>query len=227
MGTLTVDTPTISRSPSTIGGPVSENYQSLVHWLRAVGDVSNVSAKAIGVTSCSQGAGATTVAVNLALAGAQAGENVLLVDFSSTRPAIAARLGLSGELGLRDAVADVTHAAEYVTATPLDKLSVLAANLPGEPQSINLDAASINGLLRAVESEYSLIVVDLPTVESSLCFIASGLLNGVLLVMEAERTRIDVAARAKQRLIDARASVLGVILNKSPQHLPSWLEARL
>jgi Mrp family chromosome partitioning ATPase len=227
MGTLAAELPTISRSPSTAGGPVSENYHSLVHWLRAVGDVSGVTAKAVGVTSCSQGAGATTVAINLALAGAQAGENVLLIDLSSTRPAIAARLGLEGELGLRDAVADAAHAGEYVIATPVEKLSVLAANLPGEPQAINLDAASINGVLRAVENEYSLIVVDLPTVETSLCFVASGLLNGVLLVMEAERTRMDVAARAKQRLIDARASVLGVILNKSPQHLPNWLEARL
>jgi Mrp family chromosome partitioning ATPase len=227
MGTLAAELPTISGSPSITGAPVSDDYHSLVHWLRAVGDVSGVSAKAIGVASCSPGAGATTVAINLALAGAQAGENVLLVDLSSTRPAIAARLSLSGELGLRDAVADVTHATEYVTATPIDKLSVLAANLPGEPQSIHLDAASINGLMRAVENEYSLIVVDLPTVDSSLCFVASGLLNGVLLVMEAERTRMDVAARAKQRLIDARASVLGVILNKSTQHLPSWLEARL
>jgi Mrp family chromosome partitioning ATPase len=69
--------------------------------------------------------------------------------------------------------------------------------------------------------------LDLPTVESSLCFVTAGSLSGVLLVVEAERTRTETAIRAKQRLIDARASVLGVILNKHPQHMPGWLEARV
>ncbi len=227
MSTVTPELPTATTPRSAAGAPVAEQYHSLVHWLRAVGDMSGVTTKAIGITGCSPGAGVTTVAMNLALAGAQEGENVLLLDLSTTRPAIATRFAMSGDLGLRDATADLAHASDYVKATPVEKLSVLGANLPGEPQPLNLDAASINGLLRSVEKDFSLIVADLPTVESSLCFVTAGLLNGVLLVMEAERTRMDTAARAKQRLLDARASVLGVILNKSPQHLPQWLEARL
>ena len=81
--------------------------------------------------------------------------------------------------------------------------------------------------MRSLENDFGFIVADLPTVESSLCFVSAGLLSGVLLVMEAERTRSDIAARANQRLVDARANVLGIVLNKHPQHLPNWLEARL
>ncbi len=229
MSTLTADFPIAATSvlQNAGGVPVSENYHSLVHWLRAVGDVSGVTAKSIGVTSCSRAAGVSTVAANLALAAAQAGETVVLLDLSTTRPAIATRYAMPGDLGLRGALADLAHAGDYVKATPVDRFSVLAANLPGEPQPLSLDSASVNGLLRSLENDFSLIVVDLPTVESSLCFVASGLLNGVLLVMEPECTRMDTAARAKQRLMDARASVLGVILNKVPQQLPTWLEARL
>jgi Mrp family chromosome partitioning ATPase len=53
------------------------------------------------------------------------------------------------------------------------------------------------------------------------------MLDGMLLVMESERTNPEAALRAKQRLIHANARFLGVILNKHRQHLPSWLDARL
>jgi Mrp family chromosome partitioning ATPase len=228
MITLTPELSATSVTRNGSRGPAAEQFDSLVHWLRAVGDMSGVAPKSIGVTSCANGAGVSTVATSLAAAAAQTGERaVLLLDLSTSRSPAATRFAIPGDLGLRDAVGDPEHAADYVKPSPISNLSVLAANLPGPAQPLNLDSTKINELLRSLENDFGFIVLDLPPVESSLCFVASGLLNGVLLVMEAERTRLETAARAKQRLIDARASVLGVILNKHSQHLPSWLAARL
>ena len=39
--------------------------------------------------------------------------------------------------------------------------------------------------------------------------------------------RYEVASRAVQRLLQAHASVLGVVLNKRPQHIPEWLYKRI
>ncbi len=224
-------TPEISTTPlarTDSGGPVAEQYYSLVQWLRAVGNMSGVTPKSVGITSCTVGAGVSTVAANLALAAARTtDQQVLFLDLSTTQSAVATRFAMHGDLGLGDAVNDPANARDFVKPSPISNLSVLAANLPGRQQPLNVDSAKINQLLQSLESEFSLIVVDLPTIESSLCFVASGLLNGVLLVMEAERTRSEIAARAKQRLLDAGASILGVILNKHPQHLPNWLEARI
>ena len=55
----------------------------------------------------------------------------------------------------------------------------------------------------------------------------AGLLAGVVLVIEAEQTRFESAQRATRSLQQAQANLLGVILNKRPQHIPEWLYERL
>jgi Mrp family chromosome partitioning ATPase len=210
------------------GQPMAEEYYSLVHWLRAMGDMSGTTHKSIGVTSCTRGAGVSTVASNLAIVAADIDDRpVLLLDLSAGRAAASGLFRTTNDTGLRDALADTGHAACYARPTPVANLSLLAADSDANTPMANLDSARVGDLVRSLENEFSFIVLDLPTVESSLCFITAGLLNGVLLVIEAERTRLETAARAKQRLIDARANVLGVILNKHRQHMPNWLEARL
>ena len=206
---------------------VSDEYYSLVHWLRTVGIASGEAPKLLGVTSCTRGSGVSTVASNLAIAAAQINEQpVLLLDLSGSQRVARAELGRSGDDLLLDSPAD-PWSSQRVRPTTVANLSVLSVASAAEPPSVALDAGRIHDLLEGLESDFGFVVVDLPAVESSLCFVTAGLLNGVLLVMEAERTRGHVAARAKQRLIDANANLLGVILNKHPQHVPSWLETRL
>lgn len=210
------------------GHPAAEEYYSLVHWVRAIGDISGATPKSIGVTSCSRGAGVSTVAANIAIIAADIDERpVLLLDLSPGRAAAARPFGMTADLGLREALFDPGRAALCAKPTPIANLSLLGANSEADARTAGLDMSKVSDLMRSLESEFSFIVLDLPTVESSQCFITAGLLSGVLLVIEAERTRLETAARAKQRLIDARANVLGVILNKHRQHMPSWLEARL
>ncbi len=83
-------------------------------------------------------------------------------------------------------------------------------------------------LLRDLHDEYGLVVVDLPpATDSSVALAMAGLLAGVVLVVEAEQTRFESAQRASRSLQQAQANVLGVILNKRPQHIPEWLYERL
>lgn len=228
MLTLTPSSPAVSTTRKGCGQPVAEQYYSLVHWLRAVGDISGVAPKSIGVTSCAHGAGVSTVASNLAIVAAEIGDQpVLLLDLSAARPHASRRFRMTGDLGLHEALLDPGQAACYAKPTPVANLLLLGGDGETPGQMASLDSAKMSDLMRSLESEFSFMVLDLPTVESSLCFVAAGLLNGVLLVIEAERTRMETAARAKQRLIDARANVLGVILNKYSQHLPNWLDARV
>jgi Mrp family chromosome partitioning ATPase len=188
-----------------------------------VGDATE--AKTIGVTSCAPRAGVSTVAANLALAAAQAiVRPVLLLDLSSTRPVLAERLNVSGDLGLRAALAGDVRPGECVKASPTANLFLLGANEAGAPQQLSLDGGRIYQLLQALEPDFRFIVVDLPPADSALCFAVAGALSGVLLVMEAQRTRYEAAVRAKQRLRYANASMLGVILNEQSDGLPSWLD---
>jgi Mrp family chromosome partitioning ATPase len=228
MITLTPDPAAQSAARRGPRSQVAEHYYSLVHWLRSVGEMSRVAPKSVGVTSCTAGSGVSTVASNLAMATASiTDEPVLLLDMSVCRPGRPARFSALADVGPDGTLASDAHPCECVTPSHVPNLSLLTAFSEDDSQTLGMDTGKLSELLQSLEKEFGFIVVDLPPVESSLCFVAAGLLNGVLLVMEAERTRSGIANRAKQRLIDARASVLGVILNKHPQHLPHWLESRL
>ena len=226
MITLTQDS-TVASSPRRIRDDAAEQYYSLVHWLQSGRDPSTARSTTVGVTSCDSGAGTSTVALNLATAAAQVGQRpVLLLDLSG-RGKVASRLGISDDSDLRAALASDGLASQCVNASEIPNLFLLGAENEADAQALTLDRRGVNELVRSLEADFGLIVVDLPPTESSVCFAVAGLLDGVLLITEAERTRRNVAARAQQRLIQAQANVLGVILNKHRQYIPTWLNARL
>ncbi|MGD9722714.1 MAG: hypothetical protein AB7O59_15380 [Pirellulales bacterium] len=226
MITTTQDAAGVSVSTGRRDAGVAEDYYSLFHWLRSVGGPSESAPMSVGITSCAPRAGVSTVAANLAIAAAQVSDQpVLLLDLGSPRQAMTTRLSAAGD-GFR-VVSDPAQISASIRPSRFENLSVLDASTAGSLRGWNLDCNKATELLRAVENDFGFIVVDLPPVDSSQCFVTAGALHGVLLVMEAERTRSDIAVRAKQRLADSRANILGIILNNHPQHLPQWLETRL
>lgn len=211
------------------GGAVAEQYHALVQWIGSASNASGVESKTIGVTSCSRGAGVSSVAANLAVAAAQScGGRALLLDLSGSRPVLARRLNLAGKRGLLDALARPDEAGECVCETPIENLWLLAApETAAGGTNLGVESSRVYRLLHELERDFRFIVIDLPPTDSGLCFATAGTLNGVILVTESERTHCEAAMRAKQRLIHANAAVLGVILNKHSGSLPSWLDARL
>jgi Mrp family chromosome partitioning ATPase len=167
------------------------------------------------------------VAANLAIAAARTGEQTLLLDLSSTGPALAKRLVMSGDLGLRDALSRESRPIECVKSSPVLNLSLLAVNDGDGSQVLSVDGNRVYGLIQSLEQHFDFIVVDLPATDTGLCIATVGTLDGVLIVLESEVTHSEAAHRATQRLIDANAKLLGIILNKHHRHVPAWLDRRL
>ena len=180
----------------------------MADWLRSACRPAAAAPKCIGMTSCTNGAGVTSLAQSLAMAAARTrDQSVLLLDLSgrdNARPRPAAQCEATRESTLR----------ANVEPTSVKNLSLLSVADVLDLRAVAADKNCIADLLRTLENDFETIFVDLPPVSSSLCFETAGLLGGMLLVMESERTPRDVAVRAKQRLLDAGAAVLGVILNK-------------
>jgi Mrp family chromosome partitioning ATPase len=205
---------------------VADRYYSLVHWLRSGFNAESDRSPVVGITSCTPGAGTSTVALNLALAASQLGQRpALLIDLSG-HGNFALRLGVSGDAGLNRALTTDLPAG-CVKATDVPNLFFLGIDEGDGEWALNLDRAKVKEFVRSMEPEFGLTVIDLPSTESSVCFAVAGLTDGVLLIMEAERTRRDVAIGAQQRLIEAQANVLGVVLNKHRQYIPNWLDVKL
>jgi Mrp family chromosome partitioning ATPase len=86
------------------------------------------------------------------------------------------------------------------------------------------DTKYFANLLRVWRRAFSFVVFDTPAVleESSAARLA-GLADGVLMVLEAERERWEVAQKAKDQLVQASARLLGVVLNRRRYPIPEWL----
>ena len=73
-----------------------------------------------------------------------------------------------------------------------------------------------------------LVIIDAPAILSDVTGIAlSRKVSGVLLVVEAEKTRAPIIEQARRVIETGGGRVLGVILNKRKHHIPGWIYRRL
>ena len=85
-----------------------------------------------------------------------------------------------------------------------------------------------NGYLEEFCDESDLVIVDLPAVSLAADVALSvSSLDGVLVVLEAERTSDLVAQNSLRQIKNDGGNVLGVALNKCRTHLPGWIDAKL
>ena len=74
------------------------------------------------------------------------------------------------------------------------------------------------------DSQYEYILFDIPSLnEGSMGIRIASHLDGVILVVEAERVRREVAEQSKGLLERAQVRVLGTIFNKRRFYVPDWL----
>ncbi len=181
--------------------------------------------RTLGITSCSRREGVTTVAAEWAAvaAGMDEGE-VLLVDANMAHPAVHELFDVDFSPGLSELLLNPSAWPAWVQPSGYENLVLLTAGEPNSRLPKTFDTAGISSVLGAVEREYNLVVFDLPPAgEQSAALRLAGLLDAVVLVVEAERVRYDIARRVKQLLERAGASVCGVVLNKRRDYVPWWL----
>ena len=82
--------------------------------------------------------------------------------------------------------------------------------------------------LEAMTEHFSFVLVDMPPVsELGSQVVSTTGLDGVMLVVEAERSRRQAVLRAKAQLERMEVALLGVILNRRRNHVPAWLYQRI
>ncbi len=208
---------------------LSEYYQEIVRRLRQSENGSVEGPQVVGITSCTRGEEVSTVATNLAMTAAASGQDpVLLVDANVARPALNRNFNIWNLPGVVEVLHESADPLASVQDTTHDNLYVLpAGNLKGHAGR-SYESDRIVDVLTTLRREFSLIVFDLPAVEDlGSCFSLAGKLDGVLLVVEAERVRSHVAVRAKQKLEECHAHLIGAVFNKRRKHLPGWLYHKL
>lgn len=79
-----------------------------------------------------------------------------------------------------------------------------------------------------LKSEFDYTIIDCPSLkESGDLLSVAPFVDGVILVIEANRTRRDEPRQAEQSIAAAGGTLLGYILNKRKEEIPNWLDRKL
>lgn len=178
--------------------------------------------RAIVVTSAQPGEGKSTVAANLAVVTARAGERVILVDADLRRPILHDLFGLPPAPGLSDLYlagpnSDIESAARIAASlrqTVVPNLRLLAAGQDAPNPAELLASARTAALLAALREQADVIIVDTPAIGllADAVILASHA-DGAILVVRANGPRRDLVRGALHKLTSVNARVLGFVLN--------------
>ncbi len=195
--------------------PVAEAYRVLRANLEFSLEDSPI--HAIVVTSSSPVEGKTTTAANLAVAIAQSGKRVILVDADLRRPTTHKLFEQTNTRGVTTAlVQDGTDSVgDHMVATGIDNLYLMPSGpLPPNPADI-LGSARMAELITKLKSYADVIIVDTPPLLAMAdATLLARACDATLLVVKADSTRPDLLRRARDQLLQSGTNVLGVVLNR-------------
>ncbi|MEY4512914.1 MAG: hypothetical protein RLZZ450_5036 [Pseudomonadota bacterium] len=180
----------------------------------------------VGIISTHHGEGVTTLAQSLAAVAARNPRTkVLLCKVTNQQ----------GHTGASPFISMETIAAlpsERITASnvggfPLAQVS--PGYSAGDTMMGSLTAPSdLQSIVTSVGGSFDLVIVDLPPIsESALGSSLAKGLDGVVLVVEAERTRTHALRAARKSVESCGGTILGVVLNKRRFHIPSFIYKHL
>ena len=216
-----LDTSQMTRSEAPwyrIDKQIHQKYSPLVEAFRTLG--SSVMLEAVGrkkvlrsivVTSSQPGEGKTTVSVNLAIALAQQGSRVILVDADLRRPSVHRALGFRNIRGLSGYLSGLSDWASCV----LPGLSPGLDTLPAGRSAMNpialLSSTRMRIMISQLLEEYDYLIIDSPALMPNLmdARVLAGLVDGSLMVIRSGMAPRDYVIRARKQL----TNVVGVVLN--------------
>ena len=174
--------------------------------------------RSIVITSALPSEGKTTTAVNLAIALAQTGLRVLLVDGDLRRPSAAGLLGLERSVGLTTVLVGRSELNDSIQRHHASGVYFLASGpIPPNPTEI-LQSKAAQHLFDTMEGMFDMVILDAPPLlpVSDAAIMARDVDGALLVVRHAKTTREQVRLSA-QRLQQVGANLLGVVINVTPK----------
>ena len=174
--------------------------------------------RVIVVTSASPGEGKTTVVCNLAIALADIGVKVLLIDADLRRPRLHTVFGLDNTVGMSTILqSDGDH--EQMLRTSIkrpfsDNLDVLVSGPAISNPGKALFADHFPKLIATLKQKFDMVLIDAsPVLQLPDAPVLGRMADSVILVVRAGRTTREAALAAYKRVADVQGCVLGTILN--------------
>lgn len=169
------------------------------------------------VTSPGPNEGKSTTVANLAVTMAQSGRRTILVDCDLRRPKLHELFNLSISPGLTNLVLGEVSEPP-LQPTPVEDLWLLSSGpTPPNPADL-LGTSKLDQLIEALMKKADMILFDVPPVMAAAdATILGAKTDGVLLIIQAGKTRRDQSERARELLERAKVRLVGVALTNAPK----------
>lgn len=166
-------------------------------------------------TSGSAAEGKTTTALHMALMFARLGAPVLVIDADLRRPSCHRVLGVRNGPGLTEVLAGHEGKLRRLEVHKTELFFLGAGSVPPNPTEL-LGSQRMREVLARLQKRFAYVLIDAPPLTPvSDSVVLSTLVDGVVLVVDQQRTSRQTVRDARARLAYARAKVLGVVLNRS------------
>ncbi|KHE71458.1 capsular biosynthesis protein [Halobacillus sp. BBL2006] len=166
------------------------------------------------VTSASPSEGKSITTANTAVVFAQQGKKVLLVDADLRKPTIHYTFRTDNTYGLSNYLVSERPLSDLVRESHIDNLDLLPCGpIPPNPSEL-LGSKKMKKFINEAHQKYDMIIFDTPPVLAVTdSQVLSAFVDGVLLVVRSKQTEQEAAIKAKEQLLQSKATILGVVLN--------------
>ena len=188
------------------------------------------SIKTILFNGTMHGGGCSTTAVNFATALAKDNKlKVLLAEVNLRTPSLHKVFGADDDPGLSEIIAKGSHWESQIRKVGPGSLYVITCGGGSLIGPLGLfESGEFDEFLKRMRESFDYIILDAPPVPVFSEFrVLCTKVDGVVLVLDSEKTRRHVAIRAKKALEEAGGKVLGVVLNRRRYYIPGWVYRRL
>ncbi|WP_437575758.1 GumC family protein [Sorangium sp. So ce887] len=171
--------------------------------------------KTLLVASAGPAEGKTTACCCIAVAMAQAGQKVVLIDCDLRKPRLHHIFGKGMEIGVTSALLDDSVVDdESALRTEVENLYVIPAGpIPPNPAEL-LHSDRFKALLRKLQGRFDRVLIDSPPLLAVTDgTVLSTLVDGTVLVVRASVTTRDFARHGIRALYDVGGKTVGVVLN--------------
>ncbi len=167
------------------------------------------------VTSAQPSEGKTTSSQAVAASLARMGKTVLLIDGDLRRPSLHRSIGFNNERGLTTLLTSHDSLASATVPSAQENLTLLTSGpIPPSPTEL-LSSMRLEQIVQEAAAQFDVVIIDSPPILGLAdAPTMAPLADGVIFVVEADRSRRGSLRTALRRLRSMRPILLGVVLTK-------------
>ncbi len=183
----------------------------------------------VAFAGCREGDGASTMSFNFANAYSENSyDSVVLVDGNIRKPVLHYQFNLKNDRGLSDVINGKVGLLDVIREIKPGKFFFIPSGTESKNPISLFNTTVFDSILKLLRDMFSVIIFDSPPILGNPeVAILANKLDGIILILNADVTRWEVAKSVKNDLETANVKILGAVLNKKefviPQAIYRWL----